>query len=210
MLHGDNTAVSLIEVDGHELRAVCYNDNSHLGEGLSTFAQQRWWRDTTKDDPTSLRFEPLDPRDKADADFYIRCYADSWAVAHGSTAGFTPSVYLTSAKAHSAKDKNCVMKVMSGETPAGILELDPRRGKDEGCGWVSLLYLRPEFRGKGFGVQLIGCAAAYFASKGRRAVRLHVAVTNTHAIDFYRHFGFTELGTEPGVASDQLLMERTN
>ena len=86
----------------------------------------------------------------------------------------------------------------------------PRRGKDEGCGWVSLLYLRPEFRGKGFGVQLIGCAAAYFASKGRRAVRLHVAVTNTHAIDFYRHFGFTELGTEPGVASDQLLMERTN
>lgn len=210
MLHGDNTAVSLIEVDGHELRAVYYNDNSHLGEGLSTFAQQRWWRDTTKDDPTSLRFEPLDPRDKADADFYIRCYADSWAVAHGSTAGFTPSVYLTSAKAHSAKDKNCVMKVMSGETPAGILELDPRRGKDEGCGWVSLLYLRPEFRGKGFGVQLIGCAAAYFASKGRRAVRLHVAVTNTHAIDFYRHFGFTELGTEPGVASDQLLMERTN
>lgn len=105
--------------------------------------------------PHELRFEPLDPRDKADADFYIRCYADSWAVAHGSTAGFTPSVYLTSAKAHSAKDKNCVMKVMSGETPAGILELDPRRGKDEGCGWVSLLYLRPEFRGKGFGVQLI-------------------------------------------------------
>ena len=45
-----------------------------------------------------------------------------------------------------------------------ILELDPRRGKDEGCGWVSLLYLRPEFRGKGFGVQLIGCAAAYFLS----------------------------------------------
>lgn len=91
MLHGDNTAVSLIEVDGHELRAVYYNDNSHLGEGLSTFAQQRWWRDTTKDDPTSLRFEPLDPRDKADADFYIRCYADSWAVAHGSTAASRPA-----------------------------------------------------------------------------------------------------------------------
>ena len=103
-----------------------------------------------------------------------------------------------------------MLKVMSGDTPAGILELDPRRGKDEGCGWVSLLYLCPEFRGKGYGVQLIGCAAAYFSDKGRRAVRLHVAVTNQHAIDFYRHFGFRELGTESGVASDQLLMERKN
>lgn len=73
-----------------------------------------------------------------------------------------------------------------------------------------LLYLCPEFRGKGYGVQLIGCAAAYFSDKGRRAVRLHVAVTNQHAIDFYRHFGFRELGTESGVASDQLLMEREN
>ena len=125
MLHGDNTSVSLLQVDHTGIKAVYYNDNSHLSEELSTFAQQRWWRDTTKDDPTSLRFEPLDPRDKADADFYVRCYADSWAVAHGSSAGFTPSVYLTSARSHSAKDKNCVLKVMSGDTPAGILELDP-------------------------------------------------------------------------------------
>lgn len=184
LMHGDNTSVSLLQVDSKGMKVVFYNDNSHLGEELSTFAQQRWWRDTTKDDPSSLRFEPLDPRDKADADFYIRCYADSWAVAHGSSAGFTPSVYLTSARSHSSKDKNCLMKVMSGDTPAGVLELDPRRGKDEGCGWVSLLYLCPEFRGKGYGVQLIGCAAAYFADKGRRAVRLHVAVTNQHAIEF--------------------------
>ena len=210
MLHGDNTSVSLLQVDHTGIKAVYYNDNSHLSEELSTFAQQRWWRDTTTDDPPRLRFAPLAPRDKAYADFYVRCYADSWAVAHGSSAGFTPSVYLTSARSHSAKDKNCVLKVMSGDTPAGILELDPRRGKDEGCGWVSLLYLCPEFRGKGYGVQLIGCAAAYFSDKGRRAVRLHVAVTNQHAIDFYRHFGFRELGTESGVASDQLLMEREN
>ena len=103
LMHGDNTSVSLLEADGGRLSVKYYNDNSHLGEGLSTFATQRWWRDTKKDDPSSLRFEPLDPRDKADADFYVRCYADSWAVAHGSSAGFTPSVYLTSARSHSAR-----------------------------------------------------------------------------------------------------------
>ena len=35
-------------------------------------------------------------------------------------------------------------------------------------------------------------------------------MTNQHAIEFYRHYGFRELGTESGVASDQLLMERDN
>lgn len=99
---------------------------------------------------------------------------------------------------------------MYGDRPVGVLELDPRRGKDEGCGWVSLLYLIPEFRGKGYGVQLIGCAAAYFSDRGRSAVRLHVAVTNEAAIGFYKHYGFEELAVEPGVSSDQLLMERKN
>ena len=210
MLHGDNTAVSLLEVEDGRISVKYYNDNSHLGEGLSTFAQQRWWRDTKKDDPTSLRFEPLDPQNPGDAEFYTRCYADSWAVAHGSSAGFVPRVYLASARSHSAKDRDCLMKVMYGERPVGVLELDPRRGRDEGCGWISLLYLVPEFRGKGYGVQLIGCAAAYFADRGRSAVRLHVAVTNEAAIGFYRHYGFDELAVEPGVSSDQLLMERKN
>ena len=64
MLHGDNTSVSLLAMRTGGFAVEYYNDNSHLGE-LSTFAQQQWWRDTTKDDPTSLRFAPLNPRDKA-------------------------------------------------------------------------------------------------------------------------------------------------
>ena len=142
-----------------------YNDNSHLG-ALSTFAKQSWWRDTKKEDMSSLRFEPLDPRRDADAAFYLRCYRDSWVVAHGSDAGFVSSVYLSSARSHAAKAPGCLMKVMSGDTPVGVLELDPRRGRDDGCGWISLLYLLPEFRDHGLGVQLIGCAAAYFEGQG--------------------------------------------
>ena len=64
MMHGDNTSVSLLHYDGGKFAVEYYNDNSHLGE-LSTFARQQWWRDTKKDDPTSLRFAPLNPRDKA-------------------------------------------------------------------------------------------------------------------------------------------------
>ena len=207
MMHGDNTSVSLLRYADGKFTVEYYNDNSHLGE-LSTFARQKWWRDTRKDDPTSLRFEPLNPRGKADAAFYISCYRDSWTVAHGSDAGFMSSVYLSSARSHAAKDPGTLLKVLSGDEPAGVLELDPKRGKEDNCGWISFLYLLPEFRGHGLGVQLIGMAASYFYLKNRRAVRLHVAVTNEHAIAFYRHYRFPDLRIEPGVASDQILMER--
>lgn len=44
--HGDNTAVSKLEVEGDTVRILYQNDNSHLVEaGLSTFAKQSWWKD---------------------------------------------------------------------------------------------------------------------------------------------------------------------
>ena len=207
LMHGDNTSVSLLHYDKGVFTVEYYNDNSHLGE-LSTFAKQSWWRDTRKDDPSSLRFAPLNPRDRREAEFYISCYRDSWRAAHGSDAGFMSSVYLSSARSHAAKDPESLLKVLSGDEPVGVLELDPKRGKEDGCGWISLCCLLPEYRGHGLGVQLIGMAAAYFERKKRTALRLHVAVTNEHAIGFYRRYGFKDKRIDPGVASDQILMER--
>ncbi len=207
MQHGDNTSVSLLHYNGGRFTVEYYNDNSHLGE-LSTFAKQQWWRDTTKDDPSSLRFAPLNPRDKREAGFYTRCYRDSWVAAHGTDAGFMSSVYLSSARSHAAKAPESLLTVLSGDEPIGVLELDPKRGKELNCGWISLLYLTPEHRGHGLGVQLIGMAESYFYKKKRSALRLHVAVSNERAIGFYRHYGFRDIRIDPGVASDQILMER--
>ena len=207
LMHGDNTSVSLLRYEDGRFAVEYCNDNSHLGE-LSTFAKQRWWRDTRKDDPASLRFAPLDPRSRDGANFYVDCYRDSWAAAHGSESGFMSAVYLSGARSHAARDPESLLYVLSGDKPVGVLELDPKRGKEDNCGWISLLYLLPEYRGLGLGVQLIGMASAYFSHKSRRAVRLHVAVTNEHAIGFYLHYGFRELRRDPGVASEQILMER--
>ncbi len=40
--HGDNTAVSLLEVDGDQIRVVYRDDNSHVPAQLSTFGRQTW------------------------------------------------------------------------------------------------------------------------------------------------------------------------
>lgn len=54
--HGDNTAVSLIEAQGDDLRVVFRDDNSHLSarEGLSTFGKQTWWKTKGMVEPGQL------------------------------------------------------------------------------------------------------------------------------------------------------------
>lgn len=46
------------------------------------------------------------------------------------------------------------------EEPAGLLQMDPATGR------ISLVYLRPPFRKRGFGVQLIGQAVQYARAQG--------------------------------------------
>lgn len=40
--HGDNTAVSLLEVEGERIRVVFRDDAGHLPDGVSTFRRQKW------------------------------------------------------------------------------------------------------------------------------------------------------------------------
>lgn len=203
--HGDNTAVTLVCMENGKATLEYYNDNSHLPPELSTFNRQTWWKDESPD-LGNLRFAPL--RFPKDDDFYTRCYADAWQAAHGSTKGFVPQVYLHSAHQR-AKTQETLVKILSGDRVAGIIELDPARGEKDGYGWISFLYLLPEFRGLGWGVQLLGHAIWYFETCARRAVRLHVAETNTRAIEFYKHYGFAQIGCDPGVSSALYLMEKT-
>ena len=80
--------------------------------------------------------------------------------------------------------------------------------KEEEKGWISLLYLRPEYRGKGLGIQLLGRAVMYFRAKGRTAIQLHVSKDNLAAQKFYRKHGFEILDVHRGILTDLYLMEK--
>ena len=202
--HGDNTAVACLRYDGGALTVEYYNDASHLPEELSTFGRQTWWKNKGAD-AGNLRFEPLQfPRDSA---FFDSCYADAWAAAHGSTAGYTARPYLRSAKEH-ARTPHAVVKLLSGDRVVGMIDMDPDRGKREGFGWISFFYLLPEYRGKGWAAQLLGHALWFSELHGRKSVRLHVAEDNTHARGFYEHFGFQKIGETPGIRGTLYQMEK--
>lgn len=189
-----NTGVCRFTYENGVFTPDYINDCSHL-EGLSV----RHW-----DDTPVLWARPME---ETDSEFYCRCYEDAWMSAHGDLTGFHAEPYLRSALSHGRSAPGCVLCLFEGEAPAGLLDLDPKRGAHAGYGWISLFYLCPPWRGRGCSQQLLGRAVLYFAAQGRRALRLTVAEENEIALHFYQNHGFRVIGEEPGSTGRLLLME---
>lgn len=204
--HGDNTAVSLLEIEGEDIRVVFYNDNSHLDGELSTFARQSWWKKPGKIDRNNVRFVPLDP--SAEPERYTGYYAKTWQAVHGDLTGFQPKVYLECAKQHFKANPNAIVTILCGDETVGITELDPTRGGDEGYGWICLCYVEEKYRRSLLGVQLVGHAVSLFRGLGRRSIRLSVFEGNTGAIAFYEEAGFRKIGESGGVRGKLFVMEK--
>ncbi len=179
-----NTAVTHLFLDGESVTLDYINDASHLAPLSDILSRQNG----------SLRHERLDP--SREAAFYRACYEDAWLGAHGTLEGFSASVYLNAAKAHRRADPESVLRLLLDDETVGLVDLDPARGRLAGYGWLSLLYLKPEYRGQGCGVQALARAYRFCAERGRRSLRLNVAAANENALRFYRREGFRVLGGE--------------
>ena len=202
--HSENTAVSVVHAEDGELRLVSHNDFEHLPPELRTVTWQTWWRDPGGRDLSSLIFRPLDLR--KDGQLYMDCYADAWRFAHGSLQGFDAEVYLKDAQRRTAPET--LMAAYSGDTFAGIINLEEDQPLAEGAGWISFCYVVPELRRKHFGLQLIGHAISWFRRQGKTALRLCVSEDNTAAQRFYKACGFHETGRRKGVVVPLIIMEK--
>ena len=190
-----NTAITRLRWAQDRFWLESSNDCSHLDART-----QPVWSDTA-----SLRHEPLSP--ERDRRFYTDCYRDAWIAAHGDAEGFLADPYWDAACAHLHRDPRSVLRLLDGDTPVGLVDLDPRRGENGGYGWLSLLYLRPEYRDQGYGVQALARAIMYFRALGRRSLRLLVAEENASARHFYAREGFLPLSWEEGAQGRLLLLE---
>ena len=190
-----NTAVTHLFWDGARFSVDYYNDASHL----DPLPEPAWGRNG------DVRHESLDPSEEPG--FYQACYADAWRAAHGDLSGYSAPVYLESAKKHYRADPESVLRMLVGDETIGLVDMDTRRGALAGYGWLSLLYLRPEYRHQGYGIQLLGRVYRKYQKLGRRSLRLNVAVSNRDARAFYEKEGFTLLGRDGG-ADGLLLLEK--
>ena len=193
---GGNTAISCLRYENGVFTPAYIGDCRHLD-----VLQTPPWEATP-----DLAAEPIDPL--RERDFYVSCYEDSWRAAHGTLAGFEPEDYLLAAIEHAKADPGAVLRFLDGEKPVGLVDMDPLRGAHAGYGWLSLIYLRPEYRGQGMGIQLLGRVIMHYRGLGRRTLRLYAAEDNRAALAFYRRWGFTVLGEERGRFGRIYLMEK--
>ena len=192
-----NTGVARLRYEDGRFTVLSVNDASHLDETE---------RGSPKRDRVNLRDVPVDPAEHRER--YVACYADAWSAAHGSLEGFDGETYWLAALEHHRADPESVQFLYDGDTFAGLLDLDTQRGANISIGWVSLLYLAPEYRRRGLGVQLLGRAVVKYRRLGRRALRLQAAEDNAAALAFYRRNGFEALSWAPGSHGRVWLMEK--
>ena len=192
-----NTSVTQLYYENGRFTVEWMNDASHL-KGLPEYD----WMTVG-----ALRDEPFNPED--DPELYSACYRDAWQEAHGgSLIGYDEDAILRAALEHHQTYPGAIRKFYLDEKFAGLIDCNVNHGAHAGYGWISLLYLTKEFRGKGYGVQLLARAIVLYKQLGRLSIRLHTAASNTNALAFYQREGFSLLQTEPAASGTLLLMEK--
>lgn len=100
----------------------------------------------------------------------------------------------------------CLLAMLDDGRCVGQLELEVPFGR--GVGYVNLFYVRPEFRGRGYGRKLCAHAEKYFRAWEARRIELHVSPTNERAVEFYRKMGYKFTRASEGGAALWLMCKR--
>lgn len=196
---GNNTCVAKIEAENGIIKVINYNDDSHLG------SSEQWRYPTAQSNVASgihgmernaLRYQPLPlPQEREQ---YLAARRDGWQASHGTMDGFDGEAFLRTAEQNSAHAPESVVLALLGDTPVGVLQMDWEQEAELRVGRVPFFYMRPEFRSKGLGVQLLGHAVSSYRAMGRQLLRLRCAPENDRAKKFYYAHGFYKVGEEPG------------
>ena len=208
MGHSDNTVVTLLEITDGKVKVVYMDDNSHLTPEISTLAQQHWWKKGDQRADVNLWFAPFDLTQEADRVFYQTCREEAWQNLYGRLDRYNGTGFLDDAYASWQEDPRSLSMAMAGNRRAGLLQLDPNRGAQEKKGYVSFLYLTPEQRHNGVGVQLIGKAVSLYRPLGRERLQLSCSEANQPALSFYEKYGFRRTGATAGAYGRLYEMEK--
>ena len=207
--HSDNTAVTLLEVENGKTTVVFANDNSHLTPEISTLARQHWWNKNSDKVDINLWFQYADLTKEEDRAFFMACREESWRSLYGKLDDhFDGRALLAEAEAAQQRYRKSVAIAMDGRKRAGLLQIDPALGTEDRQGHVSFLYVLPDSRGDGLGVQVLGKAVSTFRNLDREVLLWSCDEGNKPALDFSQKYGFQVTGTVAGTQGGLYRMEK--
>jgi len=111
-------------------------------------------------------------------------HPEAYGSSHDDWAGRPLSAFADQLEA------GCIYGAFAGERAVGCMAL---AGTGD-AGEILAVYVRPEFRGRGFARQLLAALETEARGRGMRQLTLSVARQNTGALRFYRRAGFSETG----------------
>ena len=177
---GDNTAVSCLEYENGAFRVVFRDDNSHL-KTPEFLANEKVSKRPNALEP-GLCFAPLClPEQK---ELLCDMVSSAWKDA-GETQPFDREQLL------SAVEHRVTLVAFREEEPIGLVQFGTESGR------ISLLYMRDDYRKRGYGVQLIGQAVQYWRPLGSETLSV-VLPEGCAAEPFFRDYGFLPKETVEG------------
>jgi len=205
--HCENTGVTCLEVEKGQVKIVFENDTSHLPKEITTLARQTWWQRTGGNGGSGeLWFRSLDM--DTESVVYYAARKDAWQDIHGSLRNFDGVGFLQDARRNWEENPSALMLAFMDDNPAGLIQMDLSRYADEKVGYLPFVYMMPEYRCGGLGVQLLGQAVSTFRPLGRTRLRLRCAPDNEAAQRFYHKYGFYRIGSAPGTRVPLDLLEK--
>lgn len=166
--HGDNTSVSLLEVDKEgEITIVYMNDASHLPRSL-----QRSWGGVAGADVNMAVYACQLPEQKDDL---LRLAA---ADAEQRGERFEEKCYYEEAKELLAKNPDYLALCSLKGRICGYVQMGYDENLPYDCALVERMYVEPELQGKGYCEQLFGYAAFVSRYAGMKEIALPKACSD--------------------------------
>ena len=150
-------------------------------------------------DTVGFRIEPIE---LLDAETCVRFRSEMYVASFGTSEGLAEELgednqkYLADLRAKLAQVPEGNVHLWHGEEIVGQMEMR-LVDHEPHIGYVSLIYVPPEWRGKGLGRRLHEHALQVCRHREKRAMRLSVSFTNVPAIMFYRRLGWEMVGSRP-------------
>ena len=188
----NNTGVAKLMAENGTFQVEYYNDDSHLG------SSEQWRYPAAQSNAASgipgmernaLRHRSLIlPQEE---DLYLNACTE---------AGIQPYNFLLG-------EPDSLLLSLLGERPAGVLQMDRAKEADQGAGWITLLWMAPEFQGKGLVVQLLGHAVCTYRAMGRQTLRLSCPPEFQRLRSFCLSHGFAPADGQPDMLEQYIGLE---
>lgn len=180
---GDNTAVTLIEVDENaNMRAMFINDDSHLP------SQLRRTHYTGRSAATNMAFDSFDPA-SGEARLLLQ-YEEARSISDGAFLSKTDFLSVM----YAALDENprFVIFPMLLDRTCGLIVLSSGSNLPDDCGKVVLFYISTDLRPTGYYEQALGEAIDVLRRSGRKRLVL-CATGDPYYTEMTRRFCFEPL-----------------